>query len=195
MGYFERLTPRSITAQITGIVVVSVLLGMVLTAAIVLFSGAAMPNDSPTAVALRIAHVTRFVRAARSLADADTILTAAQNAGVVVERVAISDLETLPNDAGLEKFVDWTSAAATPDPLKAPVSVVARSLASDRSNSAMHCRCRLSPAHASLRAARMRSKLRRRSRRSRRGSELASSTKPRSTRPTAPAVRPNAAWD
>jgi signal transduction histidine kinase len=101
MGYFERLTPRSITAQITGIVVVSVLLGMVLTAAIVLFSGAAMPNDSPTAVALRIAHVTRFVRAARSLADADTILTAAQNAGVVVERVAISDLETLPNDAGL----------------------------------------------------------------------------------------------
>jgi signal transduction histidine kinase len=100
MGLLQRLTPRSITAQITGIVAVSVLLGMVLTAAIVLFSGAALPNNSPTAVALRIAHVTRFVRAARSPTEADIVLTAVQNAGVAVERVAISDLETLPNDAG-----------------------------------------------------------------------------------------------
>jgi signal transduction histidine kinase len=97
----QRLTPRSITAQITGIVAVSVLLGMVLTAAIVLFSGVALPNNSPTAVALRIAHVTRFVRAARSPTEADIVLTAVQNAGVAVQRVAISDLETLPNDAGL----------------------------------------------------------------------------------------------
>jgi signal transduction histidine kinase len=101
MGHFRRLTPRSITAQITGIVAVSVVLGMVLTAAIVVVFGAAMPNDSPTAVALRIAHVTRFIRAARSPAEADIILTAVQNAGVAVQRVAISDLETLPNDAGV----------------------------------------------------------------------------------------------
>jgi hypothetical protein len=32
----------------------------------------------------------------------------------------------------MEKFVDWTSAAATPEARKAFVSVVARSLASDR---------------------------------------------------------------
>jgi signal transduction histidine kinase len=101
MGHFERVMPRSITTQITGIVAVSVLLGMVLTAAIVLFSGVALPNNSPTAVALRIAHVTRFVRAARSPTEADIVLTAVQNAGVAVQRVAISDLETLPNDAGL----------------------------------------------------------------------------------------------
>ena len=99
MRHFERLIPRSITAQITGIVVASVVLGMVLTAAIVLFSGAAMPNDSPTAVALRIMHVTRIVRAARSPPDADIILTAAQNAGVAVQRVAISELVTLPSDS------------------------------------------------------------------------------------------------
>jgi signal transduction histidine kinase len=101
MGPLERLTPRSITVQISGIVVVSVLLGMALTAAILVFFGSGMPKDTSSSVASRIAYVTRFVRAASSPAEADIILRAVQDAGVAVERVAISDLASLPNDAGL----------------------------------------------------------------------------------------------
>jgi signal transduction histidine kinase len=106
MGPLERLAPRSITVQISGIVVVSVLLGMALTAAILVFFGSGMPKGTSSSVASRIAYVTRFVRAASSPAEADIILRAVQNAGVAVERVAISDLAALPNDAGLP-FSSW----------------------------------------------------------------------------------------
>jgi signal transduction histidine kinase len=100
MGLFERLAPRSITTQITGIVAVSVLLGMVLTA-VVFLSGATVPKNAPGPVASRIAHITRIVRAAKNLAEADIILTAARNAGFQVERVPISNLQAMPKDASL----------------------------------------------------------------------------------------------
>jgi signal transduction histidine kinase len=100
MGLFERLAPRTITTQITGIVAVSVLLGMVLTT-FVFLSGATLPKDAPGPVASRIAHITRIVRAAKSLAEADVILTAARNAGVQVERVPMSNLQAMPNDTSL----------------------------------------------------------------------------------------------
>jgi signal transduction histidine kinase len=100
MGLFERLAPRTITTQITGIVAVSVLLGMVLTA-VVFLSGATVPKNTPGLVASRIAHITRIVRAAKNLAEADVILTAARNAGVQVERVPISNLQAMPKDDSL----------------------------------------------------------------------------------------------
>ena len=102
MGLSERLTPRSITTQITGIVVVSVLLGVVLTIAIVVFVfGLPAPKDTPASLASRIAYVTRFAQAAKSPAEAEIILTAIRNAGVRVDRVAISDLVPSPHDASL----------------------------------------------------------------------------------------------
>src|SRR5437667_8881780 len=94
MGLFERLTPRSITAQITGIVAVSLLLGMVLTIVILFLFVPVMPEDTPASVASGIAHATGFVRAANSPAEADAFLTAVRNSDVRVSRVAISDLET-----------------------------------------------------------------------------------------------------
>ncbi|SDS74599.1 ATP-binding protein [Bradyrhizobium canariense] len=102
MGSIQRFVPRSITAQITGIVAVSVLLGIVVTIAIVVFVfGTTVPRDTPSAVASRIAQVTRIVRAAKDPAEIDTILVAIRNAGVRVDRVAISDLEALPDNTGL----------------------------------------------------------------------------------------------
>jgi signal transduction histidine kinase len=104
MGLFERLTPRSITAQITGIVAVSMLLGMVLTIVILFLFVPVMPEDTPASVASGIAHATGFVRAANSPAEADAFLTAVRNSGVRVSRVAISDLETAPVEAGSQWF-------------------------------------------------------------------------------------------
>jgi signal transduction histidine kinase len=101
MGSYERLLPRSITTQITGIVAVSVLLGMVLMIAIVMLLGPSAPRDTPASVAARVASVTRFVQAAKSATEADIILSAVQNAGVQVERVSIAKLEPLPDAAGL----------------------------------------------------------------------------------------------
>jgi signal transduction histidine kinase len=100
MGLFERLAPRSITTQITGLVAVSVLLGMVLTTCVFL-SGATLPKNAPGPVASRIAHITRIVRAAKNSAEADVILTAARNAGLQVERVPMSTLQVMPKDASL----------------------------------------------------------------------------------------------
>lgn len=107
MGLFARLTPRTITAQITGIVTVSVLLGMVLTVAIVVFvSGLAGPKNPPTSVASRIAYVTRFVQSARNPAEVDIILRATRKSGVRVDLIPISDLDPFPNDAGFS-FSSW----------------------------------------------------------------------------------------
>jgi signal transduction histidine kinase len=102
MGLFDGLRPRSITTQITGLVAVSVLLGMMLTIGIVVFLfGATPPRDSPAAVVSRIADVTRLIRAAKSPAETDIVLAAARTAGVQVDRIAISELESQPRDANL----------------------------------------------------------------------------------------------
>jgi signal transduction histidine kinase len=100
MGLFDSLRPRSITTQITGLVAVSVLLGMMLTIGIVVFLfGATPPKDSPAAVMSRIADVTRLIRAAKSPAEADIVLSAARTSGVRVDRVALSELKSEPRDA------------------------------------------------------------------------------------------------
>ncbi|MEW9307015.1 ATP-binding protein [Labrys neptuniae] len=91
--------PRSITTQVTGLVVVSVLLGTIINIVLaVLLFGAPPPDDSPPAVASRIVRVTQFIKAARTPAEADIVLTAIRNAGVQVERVAVSDLTSAPDD-------------------------------------------------------------------------------------------------
>jgi len=91
------LIPRSITAQITGIVAVSVLLGIVLllTALLVFFDGGA--HHIPSTAAARIADVTQLVKAAESPEGAARTVAAAQRAGMKVTPVALADLQA-PNE-------------------------------------------------------------------------------------------------
>lgn len=93
MRFLARLIPRSITAQITAIVAVSVLLGLVLvvTSLLVFF------EHNPSDAAARIADVTLLVKAAESPDDAAAIVAAAQRAGMKVTHVALTGLET-PTD-------------------------------------------------------------------------------------------------
>jgi signal transduction histidine kinase len=92
MGWFERIMPRNITTQITSLVAISVLLGIVLVVAILwLVFDPPSRDDSPMFAAARIAEVTRFIRAATP-AEADTLLTAIRRSGLKVDRVALADL-------------------------------------------------------------------------------------------------------
>jgi signal transduction histidine kinase len=107
-GFFDRLRPRSITAQITGIVAISVLLGMALTIGIVVYlSGMSTPADTPRFLTPRIIDGTRTVQAAKTTADADIILAALRRAGIRVERVPLSALVALPDDVGTG-FLYWS---------------------------------------------------------------------------------------
>lgn len=89
MPLADRLRLHSITTQITGIVAISVLLGVVLvvTSVLVFF------EHNPSTAAVRIADVTLFVKAAESPDDAAAIVVAAQRAGMKVTHVALADLE------------------------------------------------------------------------------------------------------
>lgn len=107
MRAWERLRPRSITTQVTGLVVVSVLLGTIINIVLAIFLfGAPPPDDSPPAIASRIVRVTQFIKAARTPTEADIVLTAIRSAGVPVERVAISDLAAVPDGV---HWPLWTS--------------------------------------------------------------------------------------
>ena len=88
----DRLKPRSITAQITGIVAVSVVVGVVLVMTIVLFFVEGNFGHSLGARASEIGTVTRLVQASKSEGEANQILAAARDAGVEVRRVALADL-------------------------------------------------------------------------------------------------------
>jgi signal transduction histidine kinase len=96
-----RLLPRSLTGQITGIVAISVILGMVFTLTIIAFTfGLSFSGQSLNSVAFRISEVTRLVRAAATPAEADIVIASARNIGLKINRVAISDLASSPGDAG-----------------------------------------------------------------------------------------------
>jgi signal transduction histidine kinase len=89
----SRILPRSITGQITGIVVVSVIAGMMLSLAIIVFIfGRPTPNATPGSIVWQIVNVTRFVQAADSALETKTILKVMQTAGIPVLRVPLSEL-------------------------------------------------------------------------------------------------------
>jgi signal transduction histidine kinase len=100
MAGVQRLMPHSITAQITGLVAISVVLGITLLIAIfwLLFDPPAR-NDSPMFAAGRITEITRLVRAARSPTEADALLAAIRRSGLEVKRVALIDLVPTAADA------------------------------------------------------------------------------------------------
>jgi signal transduction histidine kinase len=118
MVLFERLRPRGITAQITGIVAASTILGMVLTILIVIFLSDQTPtNDAPPAVASRIADVTRIIRAANDPAEADRMLATIRKAGIGVDKIALSELVAPPPNPGLspKRWASFRILEAEPD--------------------------------------------------------------------------------
>ena len=100
MARLQRLMPQSITAQITGLVAISVLLGITLLLAILwfLFDPPAR-NDHPIFAAGRVTEITRLVRAATSPTEADALLAAIRRSGLDVKRVALNDLIPTAADA------------------------------------------------------------------------------------------------
>jgi signal transduction histidine kinase len=99
---FKRLIPRSLTGQITGIVAVSVMLGMIFTVAIVVFVfDVTFPGRSASSAAFRISDITRLVRAAATAAEADIVIANAHDTGFAVSRVAISSLAPLSGRNGM----------------------------------------------------------------------------------------------
>lgn len=118
MSVFERLRPRGITAQITGIVAASTILGMVLTILIVIFlSEQSPPNDTPSAVTSRIADVTRIIRAAGGPAEADRMLATIRKAGIGVDKIALSELVAPPPNPGMspKRWASFRILEAEPD--------------------------------------------------------------------------------
>lgn len=89
---FGRLLPRSITAQITLIVTVSVILGVVLVVGALLTFFNDGSRNKPLIIAVRIANVTMMVQAARSDEEAAAITASAQATGINVRRVPLRDL-------------------------------------------------------------------------------------------------------
>lgn len=88
----QRLMPRSITTQITGLVAISVLLGVTLLMATLWFAVDAPTRNDPIFVAGRITQIARLVRAATSPTEADAMLAAVRRSGLEVRRVALVDL-------------------------------------------------------------------------------------------------------
>ncbi len=100
MRLSDHLMPRSITTQVTGVVAVSVLLGIaiVVTIILLLFDP---PQDSPVFTVARIVDATRLIRAAQSQAEIDTLLATIRGSGLRVERVASSELKPAQDNEGL----------------------------------------------------------------------------------------------
>lgn len=93
MNWAQRLMPRSITAQITGLVAIAVLLGITLLVAILwLLFDPPSRDGNPMFAAGRITEITRLIRAAKSPADADALLAAIQRNDLKIKRIALTDL-------------------------------------------------------------------------------------------------------
>ncbi|WP_349631435.1 ATP-binding protein [Bradyrhizobium sp. BR 10289] len=100
LALVQRLAPQSITTQITGLVAVSVLLGVTLLAAVLWFLyDPPARDDSPIYVAARICEITRLVRATKDATEADTMLAAIERSGLEVKRVSLAALVPIKSNA------------------------------------------------------------------------------------------------
>lgn len=96
MRFPTRFLPKTITGQITSLVVAAVLLGIGLTMAILLV--VIQPSEglqSPESVATEIATITALARSSHSQSDVATLLDAADRSGIRVEAVDLSELRPL----------------------------------------------------------------------------------------------------
>jgi signal transduction histidine kinase len=135
MARISRLLPQSITAQITGLVAVSVLLGVTLLAAILWFLyDPPARDDSPIYAAARLTEITRLVRAASGATEIDAVLAAIRRSGLEVKRVNLADLvpgkiDTLSSLLAmhpLETHRDIEILSDLRDPAGPPSQIIAR---------------------------------------------------------------------
>ncbi len=96
MRILDRLIPRSITTQITGIVAISTILAIFVVMTVVIFFVEGNPRYSATTMATQIGTVTRLARALKSDDEVAAILDAARDNGIKVTRVPLSDLQISP---------------------------------------------------------------------------------------------------
>lgn len=101
MRLLDRLKPRSITAQITCIVAISVVIGTSLVMAIVIFILEGNPKYSVTAIAAQVGTVTRLVQASKTDDEVAAVLAVARDTGLKVRRVALGDLQVSPRECCL----------------------------------------------------------------------------------------------
>lgn len=96
MRILDRLIPRSITTQITGIVAISTILAIFVVMTVIIFFVEGNPRYSATTMATQIGTVTRLARALKSDDEVAAILDAARDNGIKVTRVPLSDLQISP---------------------------------------------------------------------------------------------------
>lgn len=105
LTYVQPLMPQSIAAQLTGLVAISVLVGVILLGTTIwfLFDPPARA-DSPVFAAARITEITHLMRAAASSAEADRLLTTIRRSGLDVKRIAMVDLVPSTVDVFSSRF-------------------------------------------------------------------------------------------
>lgn len=93
MRWPDRLTPRSITAQIGVVVATSVFLGLIAFALILFFMIGPPPNPgSPPFLGLRIAQISKLIKAAKSDEEIALIEQSFQHSELSVKRVTLDEL-------------------------------------------------------------------------------------------------------
>lgn len=93
MRILDRLVPRSITTQITGIVAISAILATFLVMMILIFFVEGNPRYSPTTMGAKVGTVALLARASKGDDEVAAILAAARDVGIKVRRVPLSDLK------------------------------------------------------------------------------------------------------
>lgn len=93
MRILDRLIPRSITTQITGIVAISAILATFLVMTILIFFVEGNPRHSATTMVAKVGTVALLARASKGDDEVAAILAAARDIGIKVRRVPLSDLE------------------------------------------------------------------------------------------------------
>jgi signal transduction histidine kinase len=93
MRVLRRALPRTIAGQITGLVIISVVLAYTLTLiALLFFSNERPARNQRAAAAGRIATIAQLVNFAQSPTEVAGLLAAARRAGIDVEQVALAQL-------------------------------------------------------------------------------------------------------
>jgi signal transduction histidine kinase len=103
----DRLSPQTITGQITGLVAIAVLLGIALTATVfLLLQPLKRPSSEPESVAANIATIVRLAEAAHSPDEMASLLAAARRAGFDVRAIGPGELAQPPH-AARAKAIFW----------------------------------------------------------------------------------------
>jgi signal transduction histidine kinase len=96
MRILDRLVPRSITGQITGIVAISTILAIVIVMTVIVLFVEENPRYSAPGLVTQIGTITRLGQALKSDDEIAALLAAARETGINVRRMPLSDLRISP---------------------------------------------------------------------------------------------------